>query len=279
MQKAIVLYVPVIHQGYLGFFERHSDVDTIYIMGNDLISELMPLHKEIRALAPEQIREMLIALGVSKNIEILTKENIDELDSKEIITASESISKKLIETYFPNNNVDFDTIFLRWDEANVFSGTSVKYDRISEDPRDIELINQAASIKDRSSCWWRQLGALAVRDGKELLHCENNHVPSEHINYINGDPRDHVKAGTNSEIATTLHAEQKIIVEAARRGIALEGADLYLTVFPCPMCAKLIAYSGIKRVFFSSGHASLDGESVMRAKGVEMIFVKLNPKE
>ncbi|MEN9558067.1 MAG: hypothetical protein RL141_436, partial [Candidatus Parcubacteria bacterium] len=77
-------------------------------------------------------------------------------------------------------------------------------------------------------------------------------------------------------IATTVHAEQALITEAARAGIALEGTDLYVTVFPCAMCAKQVAYAGIKRCFYASGHASLDGEAVMKAEGVELVYVALS---
>ena len=63
-----------------------------------------------------------------------------------------------------------------------------------------------------------------------------------------------------------------IIAEAARS--VLEGASIYLSVFPCPDCAKLIAHSGIKKVYFSGGHASFDGEVNLRAEKVEIIFVE-----
>lgn len=47
-----------------------------------------------------------------------------------------------------------------------------------------------------------------------------------------------------------LHAEQNAIVEAAKNGIALNGSILYTTVEPCDYCRKLIAQSGIKKVYY-----------------------------
>jgi len=64
-----------------------------------------------------------------------------------------------------------------------------------------------------------------------------------------------------------------LIAEAAKRGISLEGTNLYVTDFPCPPCAKLIARSGITRLYFSRGYAVLDGESTLKNKGVELVFV------
>jgi dCMP deaminase len=76
------------------------------------------------------------------------------------------------------------------------------------------------------------------------------------------------------ELATGFHAETSIIAEAARRGIALEGADMYVTVFPCPPCSKSVAYSGIKHLYVGGGKAILDAEEVIKGKGIKIIFVE-----
>ena len=46
----------------------------------------------------------------------------------------------------------------------------------------------------------------------------------------------------------TVHAEQNAICQAAKRGIALEGATVYCKMTPCRTCAMLIINCGIKRV-------------------------------
>ena len=48
----------------------------------------------------------------------------------------------------------------------------------------------------------------------------------------------------------TRHAEMMAMCKAGRR--ALDGATLYVTLEPCPMCAGAIALSGIKRVVFGA---------------------------
>ena len=62
--------------------------------------------------------------------------------------------------------------------------------------------------------------------------------------------------------------------ELAKRGIALEGASIYVTTFPCPVCAKSVALSGIKKVYYSKGYSLLDAEDILRAYGVEIVLVK-----
>ena len=46
----------------------------------------------------------------------------------------------------------------------------------------------------------------------------------------------------------TTHAEQNAIAQAARSGVATEGATLYCQMCPCYTCAKMIINAGIKRV-------------------------------
>jgi dCMP deaminase len=52
---------------------------------------------------------------------------------------------------------------------------------------------------------------------------------------------------------------------------------MYVTDFPCPPCAKLIAAAGVKRLYFREGYAVLDGESVLEAAGVEVRQVRVQP--
>jgi dCMP deaminase len=46
------------------------------------------------------------------------------------------------------------------------------------------------------------------------------------------------------------HAEANTIAQAARLGIATEGAVLYCTTRPCALCAKLLIQAGIVDVFY-----------------------------
>lgn len=52
----------------------------------------------------------------------------------------------------------------------------------------------------------------------------------------------------NGHCIRTIHAEQNAICQAAKFGIAIDGATLYCTMTPCRTCAMLIISSGIKHV-------------------------------
>lgn len=271
------LDVPVLHAGYLKFFaEVAPKAKTLYLFDAPLLAETEKLHKEIRAIDPATMRELIESLDMFESVEVLTKDSIGDLaeSTSRIITADEEISKELVSQYFLNAKVETVSIFLRWDSKSVYSQQPAESEHVSSDPFDKKMMELARAEGKKTSDWWREVGAVLVKDKDVVMSEHNHHVPSEHTPYINGDPRDVVEAGKDSHIATAMHAEQSIIVAAARQGISLEGASLYLNVFPCPVCAKLVAYSGIKKVYYGSGHASLDGESILKANDVELVLVK-----
>jgi len=58
----------------------------------------------------------------------------------------------------------------------------------------------------------------------------------------------------------TIHAEVNAICQAARLGIPIEGCDIYTTMVPCTVCAKMLINVGIKRVIAENEYQS-SGES------------------
>ena len=52
------------------------------------------------------------------------------------------------------------------------------------------------------------------------------------------------------EFGRAVHAEQAAICDAARRGVSVANASMYVTTFPCHLCAKLIVAAGISRVVY-----------------------------
>lgn len=63
-----------------------------------------------------------------------------------------------------------------------------------------------------------------------------------------------IPSGTRHELCYATHAEQNAIIQAARLGIAIEGATLYCTHQPCIICAKMIINSGITRIVYKHGY-------------------------
>jgi dCMP deaminase len=251
--RTLVAYVPVLHEGYRRFFEKNAEAKELYIFGPEILAEFSWLAKEIRQLDPELMRTAIESLGIFEKVTVLTIAGAESLNKAglEIILPDEDVSRTLATNYLSNASVTFDTIFLRWDKRRT-------------------VMKDLAVEAERSSDFWRHVGAAIVKDEEVLFVAHNQHLPSEHSPYVHGDPRNNFHKGGHIEISTAFHAEVSLIAEAARKGIALEGADMYVTVFPCPPCAKAIAFSGIKNLYYENGYSVLDGEDVLKGRGIKI---------
>ncbi len=276
MKRILILYVPVIHQGYLNLLYSFIGSE-VYLLGEEVARKLDCYRYEIRAISPDAIRAMLLGIKGLKIHIILDGEKFrnDLPDGVEIFSSNDSTTREFNSLFLPGREIKYLNSFLAWDRAKIAALNPVEYDcEISTAEFDREVMHLAETESERSPDWWRQVGAILVKERRMIMSVFNSAVPSELMSYALGDPRDYISAGTQSELQTTLHCEQAIIAEAAKKGIALEGTSIYTTVFPCPVCAKLIAYSGIKNCYFKSGHAVLDGQTILKAKDVKIILVK-----
>jgi len=276
MERIIILYMPVLHSGYISFLKKHANegVESIYVLGEELVTEFTYFEKEIRAITPSDAVLAIKSFNLFKNVYALNQDSIEKLSENQIIMPNESTSRKFADKYLEKNNVTLDDVFLRWDEESVLSKAPPEYSIVSKEPFDKDTMSVALKESEKSSDWWRHVGAALVKNGELIYKVHNQHIPSEHTPYALGDPRDFIEPGTMSDISSALHSEQKIITNAAKDGIGLEGSSIYVTVFPCVVCAKLIAASGIKKCYFGGGHATFDGEKVLKAAEVEIILVK-----
>lgn len=78
----------------------------------------------------------------------------------------------------------------------------------------------------------KPFGCVVVRDGEVVVQA-TNHVAQT------GDP--------------TAHAEVMALRAAAEQGVtSLEGHDVYVTAYPCPMCLGALYYAQPARVFFAA---------------------------
>ncbi len=275
MKTLLILYIPVIHSGYLEIVKKYQWVQTFYVLGHDFVEELAG-HVELRALDPEIAKKLLVSFVGDLDVKVFDREEMSRIINTKVefnvVTAEEEITRRFVERYLPGVEVTFENTFLRWEESNVLSFHDVPYDRVSVSEEDRRHMNDAGIESQSSSDWWRRVGSVLVGPDGRIFKGYNKHVPTEYTPYINGDPRDSIKAGTRSEFSSAIHSEKAVFAEVLRP--ILSGADLYVTVFPCPDCAKLIAFSGVKRLFFKGGHASLDGADILKAKGVEIIKVE-----
>jgi dCMP deaminase len=125
----------------------------------------------------------------------------------------------------------------------------------------------AKLVSTRSTCNSRPTGAVLVKD-KQILatgyngsmpgapHCAGQFMPD-------GSPYCHRRALDIADVdkynfCRASHAEANAIAQAARHGVPIKGASLYVTLEPCYVCVKLLATAQIERVFFELSYESRD---------------------
>jgi len=57
------------------------------------------------------------------------------------------------------------------------------------------------------------------------------------------------------EFGRAVHAEMAALIDAARRGVSVSGCTMYVTTFPCHLCARHIVAAGIRRLVFIEPYA------------------------
>jgi dCMP deaminase len=76
----------------------------------------------------------------------------------------------------------------------------------------------------------------------------------------------------------TVHAEANAIVQAARNGVGIDHASIYVTASPCWGCFRLIANAGIERIVFGEFYRDPKIFDVSQKLGIELVdFSKKSP--
>jgi dCMP deaminase len=279
--KQVLLYLPVVHAGHEALFTRHADTAEVLILGTGFRDQFKSLAKDIRALPPERAAQFLRVMLPGTPVRVIEPADLPSAVTAEtLVLPDEDITRNLAAEHHLGDGRDlvFDQTFLRWDREWSQGRRPAEFDgtvAVGELPG--RLTGYAMKLAGNSSDWWRQVGAIAWR-GEEILGAAwNHHGPTEYAPYTDGDPRDGFSRGVRPDLSTAIHAEASVIAQAARAGRALNGADLYVTTFPCPACARLIAESGLRRCYFTGPYSLLDGDKVLHAAGVELLWVPPDP--
>ena len=285
--KQVLLYLPVVHAGHEAFFARHQDAAEILLLGDGFKAMYKPLAKDIRALSPWRAAEFVRLLLPHAQLRVIEPPDLPAaVTAATLVLPDEDITRNLAAEHHLANGREliFDKTFLRWDREWSQAQRPASADAVANHADlPANVIARASELADHSSDWWRQVGAIAWRApethgtetrGAQILGAAwNHHHPTEYAPYTDGDPRDNFSRGVRADLSTAIHAEASLIARAARSGTALAGADIYVTTFPCPACARLIAESGFRRCYFSGPYSVLDGDLILRAAGIQLFWL------
>ena len=105
-------------------------------------------------------------------------------------------------------------------------------------------MNIAQEAASRSTCDRKHVGAVIVRDRTILSTGYNGSIRGmPHCDEVG-----HIM--DNGHCIATIHAEANAILQAAKNGVMIEGAQVYITASPCWICFKMLANAGIKKIFY-----------------------------
>ncbi len=108
---------------------------------------------------------------------------------------------------------------------------------------------------ERATCPRLHCGCVLVNTKNVIATGYNGSIPGD----------DHCdEAGcliVDNHCVRTVHAEMNALIQAARRGHAVEGATAYITNMPCTTCSKALITAGVQRVvIFSDFHDTMAEE-------------------
>lgn len=136
-----------------------------------------------------------------------------------------------------------------------------KHKRVDWDVYFMEIARQVAT---RSTCDRKYVGCVIVRD-KTILSTGYNgsirglpHCDDVGHNMVNG------------HCVRTIHAEANALIQAARNGVRIEGAEVFITASPCWDCFKMIANAGIERIIYAEFYRDERITEIARELGIEL---------
>lgn len=126
-------------------------------------------------------------------------------------------------------------------------------------------MNIAREVATRSTCDRKFVGAVVVRDRSILATGYNGSIRG----LTHCDEDGHLIE--DSHCVRTVHAEANAIVQAARNGMRIEGATIYVTASPCWGCFRLIANAGIIRIVFGEFYRDHKIFDFSQKLGIELV--------
>jgi dCMP deaminase len=164
-----------------------------------------------------------------------------------------------------------------WDDPDFAAATCPRPTEASK--WTVLFMKVAQQVSNMVKCSSRRIGAVIVRDRQILSYGYNGSpagsslcqdagfCPRKRMGFQSGKGLDHCPA---------QHAEHNSISNAAKTGIAVNGATLYAWCpLPCKDCAGAIITAGIRKVVCLEGPVyDMMAELLFQQAGVEIEYVK-----
>jgi dCMP deaminase len=134
---------------------------------------------------------------------------------------------------------------------------------------DEYFLEVAAVAARRATCDRQRVGAVIVVELQVVATGYNGSIRGmPHCDDVGHDIVD-------GHCVRTIHAEMNALAQAARRGVAVEGATIYTTASPCWACFRVLANTGIRRFVYGEPYREDESRDrineVATALGLEVV--------
>ncbi len=141
---------------------------------------------------------------------------------------------------------------------------------------DVRFVRLAKEVGSWSTCIRRSVGAVIVKD-KRIIATGYNGAPAgitscKERGVCLRNERG-IASGTMHEYCYATHAEQNALVQAAKLGIAVDGATMYITHRPCVICTKLMINAGIKKVVYDVDYPDEFSVEILKESDIEIVHL------
>lgn len=137
---------------------------------------------------------------------------------------------------------------------------------------DEYFMNIARVVSSRSTCDRKFVGAVIVRDKTILSTGYNGSIRGmPHCSEVGHMMED-------GHCVATIHAESNAILQAAKNGVGIDGASIYVTASPCWNCFKQVANSGIRRIVYGEFYRDARIFDVAKQLNIELHHLPFNPE-
>ena len=134
---------------------------------------------------------------------------------------------------------------------------------------DDYFMSIAQVVATRSTCPRKYVGAVLVRNRTILSTGYNGSIRGmPHCTDVGHMMED-------GHCVATIHAEANAIIQAARNGVNIDGATVYVTASPCWICFKQLANAGIVRICYGEFYRDNRIFEVAAKIGIELVHVPL----
>lgn len=137
---------------------------------------------------------------------------------------------------------------------------------------DRQFMDEAFKQAEKSSCTRVKVGAVIVKNGEIIAQGYNNVTGGVQDCRALGCLRDelHIPHGERREVCRAICAEQIAMTEAARCGVSLDGGICYVTTYPCFICAKMLASSGIREIVYENDYPDELSKEFLKKAGIKV---------